>query len=100
MSFSCTLHLAGETLNIFKRTLLAGLKQEKNLFFCINDNPWEYHFEASNYMPVEKLSARVIEKHIQNNDFVKISDKIPLDNWDQFGDFSLFTLRRFLNLLE
>ncbi len=98
--FSCTLHLAGMPLKAAGNRLVSRLKNEKDVFFCINDNPWEYHFEESNYMPVKNLSIKNMENHIASHDFMKISRKIPLDNWDEFGDFSLTTLRQFLTLLH
>lgn len=97
--FSCTLHIAGNTLKALKGTLLARLKKEKKLFFCIQENPWDYHFERSNYVPLEELSTKQIENHIETHDFVKLSDKIPLDNWDEFENFSLTTWKRFVKLL-
>ncbi len=98
-AFSCTLHIAGETLHALEKTLLPRLKKEKGLFFCVNDNPWEYHFDSSNYVPIENLNTERIENHIRSHGFIKMSDKIPLDNWDDFEDFSLTTWKRFVKLL-
>lgn len=66
----------------------------------MHDNPWEYHFEPGNYLPIGELKKKDIENHMKTHDFIKVSDKISLDKWDQFGDFTLFTFKRFLNLLE
>lgn len=98
--FSCTLHLAGRPLHDLSNGLVNRLSREKKLFFCIHDNPWEYHFEYTNYVPIENLTTKEIENHIKEHDFIKVSRKIPLDNWDEFGDFSLTTLRQFLKLLR
>lgn len=98
--FSCTLHLGGTSLRKYAGKLKARLPKAKQLFFCIHNNPWEYHFGESNYLPIEKLSSKNITEQIETHDFIKISDKISLDNWDQFGDFSLTTLKRFLKLIE
>lgn len=97
--FSCTLHIAGNTLKALQNILLERLKKEKQLFFCIQDNPWEYHFEKSNYVLIEELSSASIENHIETHGFIKISDKIPLDNWEEFENFSLTTWKRFVKLL-
>ena len=98
--FSCTLHLAGKPLQSVHKLLSSQLIKEKDLYFCINDNPWEYHFEESNYQQLDKLSLNDIKNHIEMYGFVKISDKISLDKWDKFGDFSLITLKRFIKLLD
>ena len=97
--FSCTLHIAGNTLKALQNILLERLKKEKKLFFCIQDNPWDYHFEKSNYVPIEELSSASIENHIKAHGFIKISDKIPLDNWEEYENFSLTTWKRFVKLL-
>jgi len=97
--FSCTLQMAGKTLEAFKSVLVESLKKEKQLLFCVHDNPWEYHYEPSNYVPIDQLSTENIENHIKTHDFIKISDKIPLNNWDEFENFSLTTWKRFVKLL-
>lgn len=98
--FSCTLHMAGTPLARFKDKIISELTGDNEMFFCVHDNPWEYHFEPSNYLPVNQLSGKNIKNHIESHDFIKISNKISLDKWDQFGDFTLFSFRRFLNMLE
>ncbi|XOV93341.1 MAG: hypothetical protein ACFHWX_01265 [Bacteroidota bacterium] len=98
--FSCTLHIGGRPLDECAEKLKARLPQEKRLYFCISNNPWEYHFEESNYEPIESITVKTITDQINKHDFIKISDKISLDNWDQFGDFSLTTLKRFLKLID
>ncbi len=98
--FSCTLHLAGKPLDMVRKRLTPRLIKEKDIYFCMNDNPWEYHFESSNYQKIDTLKSKDIENHINKYDFVKISDKVPLEKWDHFGDFSLITLKRFLKLLN
>ncbi len=96
---SCTLHLAGETLSIYRDKIQERIKKEKGIFFCVNEDPWEYHFEPSNYLPVEELEEKNIKNQIETHDFIKISNKISIDKWDEFGDFTLTTFRRFLNML-
>ena len=48
---SCTLHLQGEVWEgfreVFKQNYSKLLNQE--VYFCVGENPWEYHFESDNY---------------------------------------------------
>ena len=98
--FSCTLHIGGSPLQECAEKLKTNLAQEKRLYFCISNNPWEYHFEESNYKPIASITEKTITDQIKKYDFIKISNKISLDSWDQFGDFSLTTLKRFLKLIN
>lgn len=98
--FSCTLHLAGQPLADHIKNLLSRLNKDKDIFFCLHENPWEYHFESSNYILASNLKIKDMEEHIRKHDFIKISAKISLDKWDQFSDFTLFNFKRFLNMLD
>src|SRR5690606_33828992 len=45
--FSCTLHIQGKLLHKFKSRLCKTLPEmdRGDVYFCINDSPWEYHYE-------------------------------------------------------
>ena len=44
------------------------------MYICINDNPWQYHYENDNY---ELLSEKHIEL-IETKSFIKLSKRIAL----------------------
>lgn len=97
--FSCTLHLQGDLLIQRVEGIIERIGSEKNLFFCINTHPWDYHYEKDNYLPVAELTKQEILSHVSNNGFIKISDFIPVTAWSQFESFTINNFARFLGYL-
>lgn len=92
---TCTLHLQGEILDRFRTKLRKNLSETSHpdLYFCINDNPWEYHYEADNYLPINKIPGETFEHQINSRHFVKLSQKLALNEIDQLP---LFASRAFV----
>lgn len=85
--FSFTLHLAGAHLQKHKAQLVAGyetLAATQGLYVCMNTQQWEHHFEADNYRLFNEVveDADAWERFIEGKDFVKLSVKLPLEDWD------------------
>lgn len=82
--FSTTLHLAGRFKKAYEGAIVSAcqLLKENNFYYCINDNPWEHHFEKTNYSPLEEWSDVAFKKIILERNFIKLSKKIPVQNWD------------------
>ena len=93
--FSVTLHLSGAyKTRVVEQRIIEGFDElsKKNLFINVNDNEWEHHFEKENYQPLHELSKNEFTKRITNQHFLKLSQKIPLEQWDVvqqtlFADF-------------
>lgn len=96
---SCTLHLAGNCLHHYSPSQFQRLTGESDLYFCVNNSPWEYHFEQQNYMPISALSTDEINAHMQRNDFIKLAFKTPLSHPETFNSFILKNFARFLKYL-
>ena len=54
--FSITLHLSGKSKNIFEEKILASFPLLREFSLCVHNDPWEHHFEKSNYNAVYELS--------------------------------------------
>lgn len=79
---SFTLHLSGK----YKTILSSPEKRLHNLcgkgyFININDTPWEYHFEESNYRLLDDVLQS--EFNIHQHPFLKISKKISIDTAEE-----------------
>lgn len=98
--YSCTLHLQGSFLKQHQEKLVHNLAQANDLYFCVNDQPWDYHYEANNYQAVSELSTTDMNQLINHNGFMKISDYIPVDAWSDFKPFTLNSFARFLLLIK
>lgn len=97
--FSCSFHLSGKQLERITPNILKGISLDRDTFFCINDNPWEYHFGKDNYIKSNELSADQMQSHIATNNFMKISRCISINEWERFKSHTLETFARFLTLL-
>lgn len=75
--FSTTLHLQGKYLELFRAKLVTnfGMLMHQDIFICVGETPWEYHYGKDNYV---KLSSQHIEI-IKNSSFIKLSKRIPLE---------------------
>ncbi len=75
--FSTTLHLQGKYLELFRAKLVTNFDMllHQEIFICVGETPWEYHYGKDNYV---KLSSQHIEI-IKNSSFIKLSKRIPLE---------------------
>jgi len=83
--FSITLQLSGEYKKMFEKNLFAnfGLLKQHNFYLCVNEDPWQHHFEEDNYMPAGKFSAEEFERTVSQKQFVKLAIKFPLNQWSE-----------------
>jgi hypothetical protein len=98
--FSFTLHLGGEALNQYRETLVKNfdLLKGKDAYFCINETPWQYDFNKTNYLPVEEINE--ISREVLNKPFIKLSRKLPVESHENVYDYSIETLLLFLSAIK
>ena len=82
--FSSTLHVAG---NYKKNNVspLASAYNElltKEFFIGVNSDPWQHHFETSNYKNISELSREEFVQRLINQQHIKIAARWPLSEWD------------------
>ena len=77
--FSCTLHLQGKPLDLYRDLVIDNIGHLVNhdIFLCINQSPWEYHYEVDNY---KLLSVDDLD-FIKESQFLKLSKKFKLSSW-------------------
>lgn len=97
---SCSLHVAGESLNSFSNGLPARIAGEHDLFISVNSTPWEFYFEPDNYLPARELTETAIQNHMDSFQFIKLADRMPLEKQESFKPFILESLARFLKYLR
>jgi hypothetical protein len=83
--FSVTLHLSGHYKNMCGNNLCQNALQlqHQNYSLCINDNEWQHHFEADNYIPAAQQSLPRLHNIIGEKPFVKIAAKFELSRWNE-----------------
>lgn len=96
--FSITLHLSGKYKETFETALQKNIQtlMQHDFYVCINENEWQHHFKADNYMPVKKMTLDEINSITQRR-FIKAAIKFPLEKWDTMP--SLLE-QSFLDLLQ
>ncbi|MEO5564575.1 MAG: hypothetical protein ABIR18_14105 [Chitinophagaceae bacterium] len=98
--FSTTLQLSGNYKTLLENKIIAAFKQlsKDDYFICINEDPWEHHFEAGNFVPLNALSLKQFEKIIRTHPFLKLSKKIPLTQWNNVRENVTQVFRQFLTI--
>lgn len=83
--FSATIHLGGTFLNENGFKLIKKEKQLKKLdaHICINQTPWDYHFNETNYLPINEIERFDLSPYLKKG-FLKIAIKEDLDNYKGF----------------
>lgn len=98
--FSTTLHLQGPFLNAHKKQIVENLVKDSALYFCVNKQPWDYHYDPSNYMKISDLKEIDLIDQIKQNGFIKISNFIPVTAWNTYSSFTLASFARFLKCIK
>jgi len=103
--FSFTLHLQGEALEMSREKLVQriGLLDKNEFYLCVNETPWEYTFETGNYVLLEELhnqKGTAFHEMIRSMKFVKLSRKLPLDEYANALKFGRETFTQVIQLLQ
>ena len=103
--YSFTLHISGAPLNAFRNTIAENIHQLKGreVYYCVNNTPWEYHFERDNFMPLDDLlndTSIDIRENIMERQFIKLSRKTAIQSWDELLQFGPETFRMFMETLK
>ena len=81
--FSCALHLSPIPKEINFKKLL-----RKEVYICVNNTPWQYHYEKDNYVLIDTLSERKIKSILMKNNFIKLSRKLKLKEYLKLPEFA------------
>lgn len=86
--FSCTLLLSGQYQQRAAAALQASYEYllQQDYYYCIHPDPWQHHFDRSNYIPLAALSPAELERENRARPFLKLAKKIPLQEWEQAGE--------------
>jgi hypothetical protein len=86
--FSSTLHLKGKYKTAFEKNIVANydLLIKHNYSLCISNDEWDFRFTENNYQPVASLNKNDREKIIVTSEFIKLSAKMPLSQWEYTND--------------
>ncbi len=83
--FSISLQAQGR----FKDRLQEKLLQQLNwlnthqFHLCIHSDPWRHEFTTDNLVPLENMQEAEIRQRMGEKEFVKISARIGVDQWEE-----------------
>lgn len=82
--FSSTLQLAGmyKKANVEKLSAAYHELALQQYYVGIQNDPWQHHFEESNYQKIEELSNHDFTTIIRQQPHIKIAARWPLTEWD------------------
>jgi hypothetical protein len=82
--FSTTLHLSGKYKQKYGDAITASYPNlcTDDSHICVNEDQWHHHFEKDNFLPVINFTQREFAELIRKKDFIKISSKFSLNDWD------------------
>lgn len=96
--FSATLQLQGKSYRNYRNKIADNIDylENKNIFIGVGKSPWHYHYGKDNYV----LLTSSHKKHVLNHDFLKLSKKIDLEEWNNLPEFSSVFLAGLLSILN
>jgi hypothetical protein len=71
--------------------------ENKSVYLCVNDTPWQYHFEKENYVLLEDVPdyrEEMMKKH-----FIKLSRRIGVEQYELVPGVCRETFNLFLGTL-
>jgi hypothetical protein len=82
--FSITLHLAGEHKKGYAARIISSydLLNRMGFYYCVNSDPWEHHFESTNYIQLGQIGKAGFEKKVKEGSFIKLAHQVPIQQWD------------------
>jgi hypothetical protein len=82
--FSTTLHFSGTYKKQYQPAVCAAYQwlKSNNYSVCVNTDQWLHNFDSINYTPVNTLQYNEFTKLIEEKSFIKLAQKIPLDQWE------------------
>jgi hypothetical protein len=82
--FSSTLQLAGRYKEQNLPMLLSSFEKLalQEYYLGINQDPWQHHFEPSNYKSLSAMSKNEFFALLEQQPHIKIAARWPLSDWD------------------
>lgn len=98
--FSATFQLSGQYKKNYELALSSSWSPLRDFYCCINDDPWEHHFEKDNYVAIGELSEPAFKKIVAERSFIKIARQHSLHEWDDAVKKLTTDFKIFLKVLD
>jgi len=74
--------------------------QQNDFWICVNNDPWEHHFDKSNYLYIGDITSENFEDILYREPFIKIAKKIPLQQWQDVPGFITNSFDEIVQMLK
>lgn len=100
--FSFTLHLQGDSWESRKKKIINNLESLRNqgLYICVNDTPWQYHFEKNNYILLDEFLNQNRREELHQKIFIKISSRLDITEYAEVIPVAKKTLTSLMKLIS
>ncbi|MBL0054612.1 MAG: hypothetical protein IPP31_00190 [Chitinophagaceae bacterium] len=100
--FSFTLQLGGSYARSYRQNIITHRDEliASGFYLCVNEDPWQHHFEDGNYQSIGEMGLDAMESILAQRDFLKLSVKFDLDQWNGMPELAAQTYARILRLLK
>ena len=100
--FSVTLHLKGKYKEIFSPLIQKNLQRflDHDFYISISDDEWHHALHEGHYSSISKLNSASIKTSLSKNDFLKLSAKIDLTQWQNAEEKLIRLFEVILGALE
>jgi hypothetical protein len=100
--FSVTLHISGNIKKRMEERLLIAYGDLFNngVYVNINEDEWQHHLESNNYIPANQMSEASFHAAIIERNFIKLTQRVTLENWDTAPETLMAIFEQFIRLIE
>jgi hypothetical protein len=83
--FSITLHLKGIYKDFFLEKIKKGVPVflENNFYVNVSADEWQHALHEDDYVLLKVQDASMLQKNFDENNFLKLSAKVELNQWNQ-----------------
>ena len=101
----CSIHLIlkgkylqqhGNSINNYFQLFGNYAPETRGWYIGVGEDPWQHHFEKDNYISIADWNGMPVN----NQPFLKLAKKIPLEEWDDINEFMVKHFNRLLSILS
>jgi len=98
--FSITLHVAGYYKKKFAKKIIGNyVSIPAEVFICIHKEQWHHHFNPGNFIKVPDFSFQQAVVLLEERDFIKLSIKFDLDQFNKMQELLIDGYKKILNII-
>lgn len=80
--FSCTLHIAKDSKEIFKKRIISSYSELKNFYIATSDDQWVHQLTEKDYKRIGLVTEEQFAAVSESFDHIKIAGKHSLAEWE------------------